>query len=936
MYAIIATSFILFYLPLYVGHQGAWLYFFFYAWLQVLTIVLVVSYYSLARRYVNIDQSVYIHNYISLATALGAILTTIIVIYSLPYLAIIHLLYICLLFLILNLLLNYYIVKNTPPRQQKGLVKQENKFFLFKRVFSNSYIQLIFGLTLLMLLFLIVAYYQLLMVASEMITGNQLAYFLAKLVGLIGCIHLIIQIFVSQWLLGRSGVIKNLFILPLLLLASSVLLIFKYNLITVAAVVLINVTLLETINRLVFESLFLVLSERLRAYSKSFIYHSLLPLTMVIGGCVLLFAAVISLPFFTFKLLLIGLVMLWIIALFFLAGQYQKKLTDTLSHHYLFTLDFKKVFPAWQRILSANANKPVIAKLLTSADASTQLVILDLLPDNVTSNLHAQIIDLTASENTQVVAKAIELLGKIGNRDDMELMKRFFNHSSLEVEENAIIAYARVLKNNAFVDIKNFILSGNEIQQIASMAACYRYCGEAGAQYAKQQFGDIFTNNKIRAARIIAKIEDKSFIPYLNILLIDPDQKVRYEALIACQQYPYPELLPNILQNYASNRELRTQIRYVIYHMTPTCATEIIHLYKTSSYPSETKSLLVQTMGRIRNEETLVILLDIVNKRESIQLLKAAFEALQFFNYESIYSAKIQSKLALAYEQLYQNIMIMRRAYDESGDATEAFKTLFSDTILFYTALYLLLIDIRYGHARLTRLIDLLLQHNMTLVEKNISLLQAILPDKLFLQVKDVLNYQSGMSSTRTMLSQYNLIALFNIDPWVADLAVFYAKDKPELVQLLEEYDMRPKDEQFYARLNTISLLKRADFFKNISANYLIAITELLHEKSVYAGETIFKERDPGDSLFIICDGQVSIQRGNKEIATVGPGDCIGEMAVLDRLPRSATAIAMTDVKLLRISADDFAEIALYFPEIALNLLTILAQRLRKTLANIS
>ncbi len=71
-------------------------------------------------------------------------------------------------------------------------------------------------------------------------------------------------------------------------------------------------------------------------------------------------------------------------------------------------------------------------------------------------------------------------------------------------------------------------------------------------------------------------------------------------------------------------------------------------------------------------------------------------------------------------------------------------------------------------------------------------------------------------------------------------------------------------------------------------------------------GETIFKEGETAKELYVIQSGQVEIQLGNRLLATLEANDIFGEMALLDSAPRSATAIAKTDVALVPISKKDF------------------------------
>ncbi len=94
-------------------------------------------------------------------------------------------------------------------------------------------------------------------------------------------------------------------------------------------------------------------------------------------------------------------------------------------------------------------------------------------------------------------------------------------------------------------------------------------------------------------------------------------------------------------------------------------------------------------------------------------------------------------------------------------------------------------------------------------------------------------------------------------------------------------------------------------------------------------GETIFKEGDTAKELYVIQKGQVEIQLGNRLLATLEANDIFGEMALVDPAPRSATAIAKTDVALVPISKKDFLVLVSRAPSFALDVMAMLTRRLR-------
>jgi len=101
--------------------------------------------------------------------------------------------------------------------------------------------------------------------------------------------------------------------------------------------------------------------------------------------------------------------------------------------------------------------------------------------------------------------------------------------------------------------------------------------------------------------------------------------------------------------------------------------------------------------------------------------------------------------------------------------------------------------------------------------------------------------------------------------------------------------------------------------------------------RSAKAGEIIFKEGDEAHQLFAIKSGEVAIQLGNRTLAELPANSIFGEMALIDDAPRSATAVAKTDVELVAISEKQFLFLVSQTPFFALKVMRVLARRLRAT-----
>ena len=135
---------------------------------------------------------------------------------------------------------------------------------------------------------------------------------------------------------------------------------------------------------------------------------------------------------------------------------------------------------------------------------------------------------------------------------------------------------------------------------------------------------------------------------------------------------------------------------------------------------------------------------------------------------------------------------------------------------------------------------------------------------------------------------------------------------------------------------NIIFFLKEVPLFCNLSEEELSQFAQIAKERFFEKGQAIFYEEDMGTSFYLIVSGQVKIvvlsNDGREHIlGLLNEKNFFGEMSLLDGEPRSATAIALEDVKVIFISRDSFIRILRENPDICLKILVTLSKRLRQT-----
>lgn len=136
-------------------------------------------------------------------------------------------------------------------------------------------------------------------------------------------------------------------------------------------------------------------------------------------------------------------------------------------------------------------------------------------------------------------------------------------------------------------------------------------------------------------------------------------------------------------------------------------------------------------------------------------------------------------------------------------------------------------------------------------------------------------------------------------------------------------------------------LLRRVPLFRDLADEDLTEIAEVAVPRHYEAGTRVFGEGDHGDTCFVISRGRVRVTRKHRDgrtitLATLGPGDFFGELAMFDSETRSASVEAAEDLDALALVSGDFKRLLARRPEVAVKLVNVLGQRLREANERIS
>jgi CRP-like cAMP-binding protein len=125
-----------------------------------------------------------------------------------------------------------------------------------------------------------------------------------------------------------------------------------------------------------------------------------------------------------------------------------------------------------------------------------------------------------------------------------------------------------------------------------------------------------------------------------------------------------------------------------------------------------------------------------------------------------------------------------------------------------------------------------------------------------------------------------------------------------------------------------VEVIRTVPLFSRLSTRRLREIAALADEVDLPAGKVLAKEGDRGREFFALVDGEVEVEQGGRLIRRMKAGDFFGEIALVTKMPRTATVTATTDVRVLVITERDFAALVRQTPEVGRGVAEALVERL--------
>ena len=130
-----------------------------------------------------------------------------------------------------------------------------------------------------------------------------------------------------------------------------------------------------------------------------------------------------------------------------------------------------------------------------------------------------------------------------------------------------------------------------------------------------------------------------------------------------------------------------------------------------------------------------------------------------------------------------------------------------------------------------------------------------------------------------------------------------------------------------------VLILKAADLLNDVGPRHLLGLANVAREIEIFKGDTIYKEEDPADALYMVVEGRVRLSTGERTMSEVGPGEAFGTWSLVDDSARGHRAECTEDGLTLALHRDEFYDVAAGDLALLQEVVRALAKRLRALVA---
>ncbi|MBT8196522.1 MAG: cyclic nucleotide-binding domain-containing protein [Bacteroidia bacterium] len=883
----------------------------------------------------------------------------------------------------LSFFVSYYFLKqilNSTELQVHHKHDHSSKFSdtnIIKSFFGNNFIMSISFLGFLIIVsFTIIEYVFLSSVQSQYTSEKELASFLSIFFSVGYFITMIFKSMLSGRFSDKVGLKNSLMILPILLLLFSAVFMFygSSNITLIRNLVFIGIMTMAmgvikySINDPVFLVLFQPLPPHLRLKGHSVIKGFVQPLGLGLMG-LLLWIINKSFGLSNFYYLNFGLAVvlcLWIVGIYYANKFYLDTLSYAIRKRFIsganIAVKDSKYFDLLLRKVNSNNNQEVSYAISVLSNSNPNL-------------LKNEIPNLIKKDDSIILEYVISAINNHNWSEFTDhLLNVFEKHPSNKVKALAVNSYAR-LYSGELEQLINNISSQNELTRKAIITGLIASENGPNKRIAKGVLEKLINSerrrDKIEACNIIAYLENQDYTKSLIKFLNSGDDGLVRASIIASGKVKSKLLLPRLFELLNIGRWKND----IIYGLSgfEEIAKEINRINNSHNLNHGAIIDFIKILDRVKDDDSLSCLLTYLQDsnadvRDMALSSVSNWPLKNTIEHAAIFQKLVEDEFQLAFKMI--NAIEIENLNDELENALNFELATLTKRIFALLGLYhnkeivrkseraLKLAD-KESKANALEILDHYIPKNLhqcliALVDDieakeklhhlkrfqghgDLYVIEFILLNgsKYFnnFTIACALNHSKNfIDKAPKYLENTNLL----IRQCAANSLIAFNKNSPEEAKVLFrefniETEMLEKEnkDNGLSELEKIIVLKSTELFSDTPENVIAEIAAIVEEVIVPKNELVFKKGDPGNSMYIIHNGEIRIHDLEKTFAVLQNLDFFGELALLDPEPRSASATATKDSLLMKINQEAAYELMEDRTEVLKSMMTILCRRIR-------
>lgn len=659
----------------------------------------------------------------------------------------------------------------------------------------------------------------------------------------------------------------------------------------------------------------------------------------------------------------ISMVVLCILAVVILIGfraarEYRRNLHQILTDRAITGIELP---------LNDPGTSQTLLSLVRSPDVQTALCSLELLSQQAHSGLKPALAEALRHPDTRVRRRAAILYQGAGSREDLPVLSQ-----SLAAEQDALVvaellpAVASAGRDRCQEVLQRYLQHPNPLVVQGACVGLIRHCGDTGRHGAGQMLTDMSgsteAGRRAFVAESLGKIGPSALDGLLIPLLADADLEVRKKAIEAAGRLRHPGLGAALLDNL-DHPELRPMVVKALILGSDTMLPSIDRLFDEPGQQHAMKQTILRIYGRIRSASSIALLKKRLGEIDR-ELQREVVMALAQCRYRpregerEILESLIQQYCACATWLLactleinpHRNKELLGRALDHELRKIKDLIFMLLDFL--YSGESIGYIRFAYFHSKsedkvaaAVELLDNILSSRHR--EYLLPILEETSLDRRLTDLEKMFPLEEGgmiMRLVEIMNGRYSAP-----NPWLQAVTLDFASQSASLAGVAEicrddevldrtRQWLKPSapvpgtDFRGLSVIDKVAALKRAPIFSEVPDEILADYASATVEQYFPKGASIIRQGEKGSTLCLIVQGRVRIHTGAQTIAEMSEGDIFGELSALSPEPRSANVDAVTDTRLLVMSAETIEKMISERAEAAQGIIRVLCQRIQATI----